>query len=84
MQFYQKDTPTQVLSSEYCEVFKNTYFEKHLLTAASDRVGSYNVKTIRYNGNRIRHTLYNATLANICLFKVNNKTTRKRFCCFYC
>ena len=44
MQFYQKDTLTQVLSSEYCEVFKNTYFEKYLQTAASDRVGSYNVK----------------------------------------
>ena len=50
--------------------------------AASDRVGSYNVKTIRYNRNRIRHTLYNATLANIGLFKVNNKNTRKRFWCF--
>ena len=24
------------LSSEYCEIFKNTYFEEHLLTAASD------------------------------------------------
>ena len=21
---------------EYCEIFKNTYFEEHLLTAASD------------------------------------------------
>ena len=82
MQFYQKDTLTQVLSSEYCEVFKNTYFEKYLQTAASDRVGSYNVKTIRYNRNRIRHTLYNATLANSGLFKVNNKNTRKRFWCF--
>ena len=25
-----------MLSSEYCEIFKNTYFEEHLLTAASD------------------------------------------------
>ena len=25
-----------VLSSEYFEIFKNTYFEEHLLTAASD------------------------------------------------
>ena len=24
-----------MFSSEYCEIFKNTYFEEHLLTAAS-------------------------------------------------
>ena len=27
--------PAQVLSCEYCKMFKNTYFEKHLWTAAS-------------------------------------------------
>ena len=30
-----KWTPTQTFSCEYCEIFKNTYFEKHLWTAAS-------------------------------------------------
>ena len=30
-----KEIPTQVLSCEYCEIFKNTYFEEHLRTAAS-------------------------------------------------
>ena len=30
-----KETPTQVFSYEYCETFKNTYFGKHLRTAAS-------------------------------------------------
>ena len=25
-----------MFSSEHCEIFKNTYFEEHLLTAASD------------------------------------------------
>ena len=25
-----------MFSSEYCEIFKNTYFEEYLLTAASD------------------------------------------------
>ena len=25
-----------LFSSEYCQIFKNTYFEEHLLTAASD------------------------------------------------
>ena len=28
LQFYQKETPTQVLSIEICEIFKNTHFEK--------------------------------------------------------
>ena len=30
-----KETPTQVFFCEHCEVFKNTYFEKHLQTTAS-------------------------------------------------
>ena len=30
-----KKTLTQVFSCEYCEIFKNTYFEEHLRTAAS-------------------------------------------------
>ena len=30
-----KETPTQVLFCEYCKIFKNTYFEKHLRTTAS-------------------------------------------------
>ena len=30
-----KETPTQVISCEHCEIFKNTYFEKHLRTTAS-------------------------------------------------
>ena len=25
-----------MFSSEYCDIFKNTYFEEHLLTTASD------------------------------------------------
>ena len=31
----QKESPTQVFSSEYWEIFKNTYFEEHLRAAAS-------------------------------------------------
>ena len=33
--FLKKETPTQVFSSEYCKILKNTYFQKHLRTAAS-------------------------------------------------
>ena len=33
--FIKKGTPTQVISCEYCEIFKNTYLEECLLTAGS-------------------------------------------------
>ena len=35
-------------SPEYCEVFKNTYFEEHLLTAASDFL-----KQLQNNGKQL-------------------------------
>ena len=31
----EKESPTQVLSWEYCEIFKNTYFKEHVQTAAT-------------------------------------------------
>ena len=31
----KNETPPQVSSSEYCEVFKNTYFKEHLRTVAA-------------------------------------------------
>ena len=36
LQPYQEETPTRMFSSEYCKIFKNTYFEEHLRMAASD------------------------------------------------
>ena len=35
LQLYQKKTPTQVFSYEYCEIRKNIYFEKYLRKVAS-------------------------------------------------
>ena len=35
LQLYQKKTSAQVFSCEICEIFKKTYFEEHLRTAAS-------------------------------------------------
>ena len=35
LQLYYKEILTKVLSCGYCEIFKNTYFEEHLRTAAS-------------------------------------------------
>ena len=34
LQLYQKETSTQVLSCKFCEIFEDTYFEKHSWTAA--------------------------------------------------
>ena len=34
--FMPKKNPTQMFSCEYCKIFKNTYFKKHLRTAASE------------------------------------------------
>ena len=34
--FIKKRILIQVFSYEYCEIFKNTYIEEHLRTAASD------------------------------------------------
>ena len=36
LQLHLKETPTEVFSSEYCEIFKNTYFEESLLAATSE------------------------------------------------
>ena len=32
-----------MFSSEYCQIFKSTYFKEHLLTAASDFYNSYRI-----------------------------------------
>ena len=34
VKIFLRETPTQVFSCEYCEILHNTYFEKHLQTAA--------------------------------------------------
>ena len=34
--FFNKVVPAQVFSCEYCKIFKNTNFEEHLPTAASE------------------------------------------------
>ena len=36
LQLYQKETPTEMFSSEYCEILMNAYFKKPLLMAAYD------------------------------------------------
>ena len=41
--------PPQVFSCEYCEIFKNTYFEEHLRTAASDIINIIPYATLTNN-----------------------------------
>ena len=33
--FIEKDTPTQVFSCEFCDIFKHIFFNKHLRATAS-------------------------------------------------
>ena len=40
-----------MFSCEYCEIFKKTYFEEHLLTAASDLWAAASVLTILFSDN---------------------------------
>ena len=44
LQLYFKKTPTRVFSCKYCEIFKNTYFEQHLQTAASCSAASFSIQ----------------------------------------
>ena len=37
LQLYSKEIPEQVLSSEFCEIFKKNYFAEHLRTAVSGK-----------------------------------------------
>ena len=37
----KKPTPTQVFSSEYCKIFKNTYFGENLRKTAPSRFHKY-------------------------------------------
>ena len=41
LQLQKKKTLSQVVSSEFCEIFKNTYFYKTLLVATSARIMKY-------------------------------------------
>ena len=38
---YLKENPPQVFSCKYCEIYKNSYFEEHLRTAASALIITY-------------------------------------------
>ena len=50
------DTPIQVFSCECCENFKNTYFEEHLRTAASDSF--LLISTINSNGKFLTFSIF--------------------------
>ena len=73
LQFFKN--PTQVFSCEYCEIFKNTNFEEHLQTVASEFYSNEFASAVI-------HRKCNSLLpypAGIYLLKVNNRNTRTRF-----
>ena len=51
LQLYQKKTPTQLFSCEYCGTFKNTYFEEHLRMRAHEYQFIYYFKFQRHHFN---------------------------------
>ena len=38
---FKKETLAQVLSCEFCEIFKNTFLTEHLWTTASESIAKY-------------------------------------------
>ena len=57
--FFNKNTPAQVFSYEFCEIFKNTLFAEHLRATASDytfierKISTFRTKTLRINASQI-------------------------------
>ena len=63
--FLKRDS-TQVFSCEYCKIFKNTYFEEHLGTAASwKRVYKHLLKTIKSKKQSFTATTDSTNLAQV-------------------
>ena len=61
-----KRDSTQVFSCEYCKIFKNTYFEEHLGTAASwKRVYKHLLKTIKSKKQSFTATTDSTNLAQV-------------------
>ena len=54
--FIKKGTPTQIFSCEYCEIFKNTFFEEHLRTAAFDGGSTWNLIFVLVRANPLKKT----------------------------
>ena len=63
-----------LLNSEYCKIFKSTYFEKHLRTAASKNVHETDkgqkllIKILTLNKKQDFSTSLSETSKNVCLF----------------
>ena len=63
---FNKEIPTQVLPCEYCEIFKNTYFEKRLRTSASKN-SQQNVLNVLQVSNKVIMYVIRSWLAFTCL-----------------
>ena len=70
LQLYLKETQAQLFSCEYCEVFKNTYFEEHLRTAASEITNSHITKPNIKNNCSIKNQIFHLLPTNLpCVIK---------------
>ena len=70
LQLYEKQTPAQTFSSEYREIFKSTYFEKHLRMVAFVHLSCF----IHYHfPNSYRAITSCSTFVTKCAKSVDNK-----------
>ena len=67
----KRDSDTGFFSCEYCEIFKNTYFEEHLRTAVTE-----NILCSKLENNGVIKLYFNSNFSCKCL--TNKKCTRKK------
>ena len=67
----KRDSDTGFFSCEYCEIFKNTYFEEHLRTAVTE-----NIPCSKLENNGVIKLYFNSNFSCKCL--TNKKCTRKK------
>ena len=86
--FIKKETLSQVFSREFCEIFKNIFFKKHLWTTASEHWSDMGkVSWFHYRWNLTNALLLNCLQVEIyqfvCYFKfiftMMNSSTKKVF-----
>ena len=76
LQFYQKETPTQVFSCKYCKIFKNSFFVEHLrwLLLDTPHLPIPLIKTRNKNGKTLDLPSILISFSNTRNKKVNSST----------
>ena len=79
LQFLEKETPTQLFSSEFCEMFKNTLFTEHFRTTASgyrnNMPRGFKTKCEKNESNDILITYLYILMASTCNTSIHQTTS---------